>query len=501
MKTKRIFQSAFLCASVLAEQAIAAPNYQPAGNDLTNGHGVQAGDMFSGLTNPASISMLSDSEFDYFAIAPSVGFAIEYGNVDDIFETIDQLAVKFGANDGSGSGGSGGSGDPDGEVDSIFDAAKKILNENVDLEKTLAENPGLEAAITDVAVEFAVVGSLVAIMAEEAYAKADAQLDIPILLGADSSGGHWAVGINSSFTSKVFGLADVPVFNVDYAVQQVADYLNALDGTEPDEIDLSGGLLLNVDQATGSIDSGEFVNESLLLTKVAQVDEFSLNYARQVGQFDAGQLHLGTKLKYLRVGLSQVGIRFGDVTDSEKIFNDLKNAKFEHEDNIGFDLGATWQGDIYNLGLAWVNINQPEFKFSGISQEGFQKENILSEIQDHKKYVMESQAKLSAGLFTIDKRWSMNVGLDANGVEDVMLDASQWANISGAYSSGNRYFSAVRAGYRQNLVGTELSYISGGLTMFNFLNLDVASSTETVEINGTTLPRSFAVNLGIAQSF
>ena len=500
MKSIKIYQGALLCASILAEQAVAAPNYQPAGTDLTNGHGMQEGDMFSGLTNPATISMQPTSEFDYFAIAPSVGFAIEYGNVDEIFETIDQVAAKFGAGDAS-DGGSGGSGGPDGEVDSIFDVAKKILNENVDFEQTLEDNPELKPLMVDIAVEFAVVGALVTIMAEEAYAKADAQLDIPILLGADSSGGHWAVGINSSFTSKVFGLADVPVFNVDYAVQQVGDYLNAPDGSEPDEIDLSGGLLLNVDSTTGSISSGEFVNESLLLTKVAQVDEFSLNYARPVGDFDAGQLHLGTKIKYLRVGLSQVGIRFGDVTDSEKIFNDLKDAEFEHEDNVGFDLGAAWQGDIYHLGLAWVNVNQPEFKFSGISQEGLQKANILSEIQDHKKYVMESQAKLSAGLFTVDKRWSMNMGLDVNGVEDVMLDASQWANVSGAYNSANRYFSAVRAGYRQNLIGTELSYISAGLTMFNFLNLDVASSLETVEINDTTLPRSFAVNLGIAQSF
>ncbi len=500
MKSRKIYQGAFLCASILTEQAVAAPNYQPAGSDLTNGHSMQAGDLFSGLTNPASISMQGDSEFDYFAIAPSVGFAIEYGNVDDIFETIDQVAAKFGSSDGS-DGGSGGSGGPDDEVDSVFDVAKKILNDNVDFEKTLEENPELKPLMVDIAVEFAVVGALVTIMAEEAYAKADAQLDIPILLGADSSGGHWAVGINSSFTSKVFGLADVPVFNVDYAVQQVGDYLNAADGSEPDAIDLSGGLLLNVDSTTGSISSGEFVNESLLLTKVAQVDEFSLNYARPVGNFDAGQLHLGTKVKYLRVGLSQVGIRFGDVTDSEKIFNDLKDAEFEHEDNVGVDLGAAWQGDVYHLGLTWVNINQPEFKFSGISQEGLQKANILSEIQDHKKYVMESQAKLSAGLFTVDQRWSMSMGLDVNGIEDVMLDASQWANIAGAYNSSGRYFSGARVGYRQNLVGTELSYVSAGVFLFNFLNLDVASSLETVEINDTTLPRSFAVNLGIAQRF
>jgi hypothetical protein len=503
MKTSKLYQGIFLCGSLFIEQAVAAPNYQLAGSDLSNGHAMQAGSIFSGLVNPASISANQYLKPDYIAIAPSVGFAIEYGNVDDIFDSIDTLATKIGTSGGSSGSGSGGTGSDDGSIASI---AGQLLEDNVNFDEVATNNPELGAALAGIGAEIAIAGSLITLMAEEVYAKADAQIDIPIILGTDIAGGSWGVAINSSLTSKVFGLADVPAFDANLAQQNLESFLDAdeltLDGAEikSNPIDLTGGFLLNVDPTSGAL-SGQFKNESVLVTKVARVDEFALNYGRQVWQFGSGKLHLGAKLKYLRVGVSQVGIRFGDVTDSEQIFKDLKDAEFEYKNGMGIDAGAVWQDNHYNLGLTLVNANQPEFSFSEIQLDNFDNAGIVSQLQKHDTYVMGSQVKLSAGLFTLDKHWSMNMGLDTNGVEDIMRDASQWANVGGAYNSDSWYIPSARLGFRQNLVGTELSYVSAGLTMFSFLNLDVASSLETIEIDGTTLPRSFAINLGIAQSF
>jgi hypothetical protein len=491
MKTSKLYQGVFLCSSLFVEQTIAAPNYQLAGSDLSNGHAMQAGNMFSGLVNPASISANQDLKPEYLAVAPSVGFAIEYGQVNDIFDSFDTLATKLGVN---GSGGTGS------DEDSTAGIVGGFLRDNVDFSDVAVNNPDLATAIKGVAVEMALAGSLITLMAEEVFVKADAHVDIPIVLGTDLAGGTWAVAINSSITSKVFGLADVPAFDASLAEQNLISYLDAGATDESGNIDLTGGLLLNVDPTTGAV-SSQFGNESILVTKVARVDEFALNYGRQVWQSGTGQLHLGTKVKYLRVGVSQVGIRIGDVTDSEEIFNDLKNAEFEYENGMAIDAGAVWQDSNYNLGLTLVNANKPEFSFSKVELEDFDNPEILSELNKHDTYIMGSQVKLSAGLFTLDKQWSMNMGLDTNGVEDIMRDASQWVSIGGAYNSDGSYVPSARLGYRQNLVGTELSYVSAGLTLFNFLNLDVASSLETVEINGTTLPRSFAVNMGIAQSF
>lgn len=505
MSAAQVCRSMVLFGSVLAGQVVAAPNYQPAGIDLSNGHGMQAGSLFSGLVNPASISANQNLKPDYFAIAPSVGFALEYGNVDDIFDSIDQLATKLGSgsSDDTGSGGDGNeSGSGSGEKSSLAVIASKILGDEVDFSKVADDNPELVSAVTKVAAEVALAGSLITLMAEEIYAKADAQLDIPIVLGIDTAGGSWAVAINRSLTSKVFGLADKPVFDKDVALQNLQSFLDAgaSSATKSAPIDLTGGFLLNVDPTTKAV-SGTFQNESILVTKVASVDEFALNYGRQVWKQRSGQLHVGAKLKYLRVGLSQVGIRLGDVTDSEKIFNDLKNAEFDYKNGMALDAGIVWQDSNYNLGLVVANINQPEFKFDRIQLDDYDNPDIVNQLKKHDSYSMESQMKLSGGLFTQDKHWSMSVGLDTNGVEDIMRDASQWASIGGAYHSDSWSIPSARLGYRKNLVGTELSYLSAGLTLFDLINVDIASSLETVEIDGITMPRSFAVNLGIAQSF
>ena len=44
--------------------------------------------------------------------------------------------------------------------------------------------------------------------------------------------------------------------------------------------------------------------------------------------------------------------------------------------------------------------------------------------------------------------------------------------------------------------GGELTYVTGGITVFNIVNLDVATTTDTIKVNGTTYPRSFIVNIG-----
>ena len=54
-----------------------------------------------------------------------------------------------------------------------------------------------------------------------------------------------------------------------------------------------------------------------------------------------------------------------------------------------------------------------------------------------------------------------------------------------------------RLGYRQNLAGSEIGYITGGVTLFRVLTLDAAMSTETVD----SVPRAFMFNAGVGVRF
>jgi hypothetical protein len=91
-------------------------------------------------------------------------------------------------------------------------------------------------------------------------------------------------------------------------------------------------------------------------------------------------------------------------------------------------------------------------------------------------------------------------GLDANAVKDVMGDEYRWATVSAAYATDTWWLPGIRAGIRKNLAGTKINYYSVGATLA-MLNLDLAWSTDEVDVDGDTLPRGAMVNLGLEFSF
>jgi len=46
------------------------------------------------------------------------------------------------------------------------------------------------------------------------------------------------------------------------------------------------------------------------------------------------------------------------------------------------------------------------------------------------------------------------------------------------------------------MAGTELTYITGGITAFNIINRDIATTTQTIKVDGQTLPQGLIVNIG-----
>jgi hypothetical protein len=114
---------------------------------------------------------------------------------------------------------------------------------------------------------------------------------------------------------------------------------------------------------------------------------------------------------------------------------------------------------------------------------------------------MERQYRFESSIYTPNRRWNVNMGFDANAVPDPMGDEFQWLSVSGGYSTDSWWIPGIRVGYRKNLAGTELSYLGAGVTVFKILNIDVASSLDTVSISGTTLPRGLIVSLGFQINF
>ena len=77
-----------------------------------------------------------------------------------------------------------------------------------------------------------------------------------------------------------------------------------------------------------------------------------------------------------------------------------------------------------------------------------------------------------------------------------MGDDYQWMTVSAGLITDSWWIPSARIGFRENLAGTEMKYLSAGVTAFNFLNIDLSQALDTVNIDGHKLPQGLMVSIG-----
>jgi hypothetical protein len=476
-----------LSALLLTIPASAEPVYQPPGANLTYGNVTHGQRILSTTSNPAAAAadVLRGGGKAASGTVVSVVAGIEYGNVQELFDTIDELSKGFEPTD------------PGGGVGPVNP------KEPIDIGKIIDTNfPNFREVVDEVAKEVATQAAILAIISAEGHGKAFVSADAPFVIGTEVLGGAWTFGVNWSGTSKVRGLGQPIVFDFDQVLEDIRnDYDPSLtpDG-KPRLYDLSGDVNIFIDQATGNYGIN-FANDSLLLTKAAKTLELALGYSWLAKKTEKGNLFFGVEGKYYDLALSRLSVRFGDITDSEELFDSIRNSEFKNDQGFGFDFGTLWVGRNYQFGATLTNINEPKFEYPDVDLSPYTNQNAIEFLLRDKTYTMERQLKLEASYFTDNRRWTVNLGLDANDVEDPVGDDFQWFTLSAGYATDSWWLPGVRFGYRQNLAGTELKYLGVGVTAFKILNIDIASSLDTVTINGTKLPQGLIASIGFDISF
>lgn len=91
----------------------------------------------------------------------------------------------------------------------------------------------------------------------------------------------------------------------------------------------------------------------------------------------------------------------------------------------------------------------------------------------------------------------MHAELDANPVEDPMRDRYQWLTLTAGYAADSWWLPSARIGMSRNLAGTKLGYLNAGVTVMKFLNIDVATTLDTVMLDGNKMMRGLNVRLGV----
>lgn len=466
---KRLFCSLALSAVTVA--AHAAPVYQPAGPNLTYGNSSNGQRIMSDSTNPSASAVNLDRKGDFtrFGLLTNIGIGLEYGQVDNIFAIIDEKSAAY--SDG---------------------LTLTLPTLPADPTNTAQVNQFISdiQQVIDVPVDD--LNSVLAVVARDGYAKAFGSVSLPLMpvvVGRDALGGALTFDVSSSVSSKAVGLYDT--IDVDYSAIQ--SQLQNWDGSSP--LDLGE---VSVDLTTQTMTVN---NDTSMLTRAAGIGEIALGYSRQMMKRESGGLFGGVRAKYYRAGLTQVATRLGDLTDAEALFQDIRDAEFFYDTNFGVDLGVLWVSEHYQLGATIADVNQPSFTFPGLDVSNYSPGTIANTLAQDYVVTLERQYKLEGALFSSNRRWVLNISYDANAVPDPFGDDYQWATVSGSYFTDSWLIPGIRAGYRSNVAGEEMNYVTLGLTLFKMLNVDAAMALNDVTIDGTTVPRGAMLNLGLEMPF
>ena len=184
------------------------------------------------------------------------------------------------------------------------------------------------------------------------------------------------IGTSSIGSSKLLGLFDP--FNFDKEQARSALLLSNPIETEDliKKVDLTGGIELLYNRDTGKV-KVIINNDSLLLTKAALIHKVQLSYSHIAINTEHGDLYWGVKPTYFCVGLTNVDTRFGDLTDSELLFEQIKNVDYTKDTGFDVDLGRH-----HNRSAT-----------------------IIQQLSQHQSMTIEHNVQFEAGLYTDQRDW------------------------------------------------------------------------------------------------
>jgi len=420
----------------------ATPVYHPLGSSVVYGNSSNGKTISSPINNPAAgISTITDGDTVKFGVFNTIGGGAEYGTIDNMFQKIDT------------------------QVNNFYDIT----------------NPGQVINPNQIANDIDSLNSLMADIEANGYGKVFMSFSVPMMPVLVSLGGSVGVltfDMNFSAVSRSELYHSNIIFNSN----------NVLDPTDD--------IVINPDN-TFYVD-----NDDTLLVRGAAIFEFSVGYSRDMLSNQYGTLSAGVRGKYYRVGLTRLNQRLADLQEgSETVFDNIDNSDYTTDNNFGIDFGAMWISKGYRVGAALTNVNEPDFEYNDLVSINYDLSGeVYNKLLGTNLYIMERQLQLEASFNPLIDNWVTGLSLDANAVKDPFGDEYQWAAISTAYISDNWIIPSGRVGYRANLAGEKLDYVTLGVTLFK-LTLDLAYGLDEVEIDNTKYPRSFVFNLGLDLMF
>jgi len=261
--------------------------------------------------------------------------------------------------------------------------------------------------------------------------------------------------------------------------------------------------------------SEEVETASAAYVKAGQVNEIALGFSRPIWQQPGRRVIVGGSLRYLQAKLSKQVVALESIEDDEDVEDVLKDSYDANErksSNVTVDIGAIYDASNYRVGLTLANLTEPDFEYGAIGSNcgllsGSAQYNCFTaayfsdRIALNETWTLERLATLEGAVFFASGAGSLAASVDLNEVHDPVGDLNQNLKLALGYKTQTNLLPDVRVGYRKNLAGSELSSASLGFTFFGAVHFDVSCALESTRIDGSSVPRTAAFNLGFEMSY
>lgn len=266
-----------------------------------------------------------------------------------------------------------------------------------------------------------------------------------------------------------------------------------------------------------------FATASSAYIKSGIQTQFALGYAQELlgGHASAtygGKLYGGVKASVYQLDLSKqvIWLQELDGEDIQDFVRDEYGNNLVSTTNLGIDLGLAWVAGSYRTGLTIKNINSPAFSYGpvGVNCEqyadaSFERNNCEAaaffadqkgDIKAHEKHVKHISATID-GTYYLLKNWSISGSADMAPYDDIVGTENQWVNAATSVNTRSFWIPDVRLGFHKNLVGSGLSTVAFGLSLFDAVTLDLEMGLDQIEVDGNKAPRKLAFSFAVEEKF
>ncbi len=217
----------------------------------------------------------------------------------------------------------------------------------------------------------------------------------------------------------------------------------------------------------------------------------TLGYGTAVTATDHGVLFTGAHLNHHRARLSR-SVVDPQQDDAADLVADEISANERRTTGLSAELGAMWVAPWYRVGASVDGLMEPTFDYPQLDEA-----SKFDAVSEDLKYRVERQATVEGSIHTPGRNWLVSLAHDLNSVDGPLADhpeeAYQWTTLGASFGPNIVWLPAVRVGYRANNAGSELSYLTAGLSLLGIWNVDAAASLETTE----GAPRSAMLNTSL----